>query len=135
VGAAVSLLPDVPAGRPQFVIRLKRAYDPPSATDGARVLVDRVWPRGVSKARIKIDAWMRDLGPTAPLRQWFAHDPAKWPAFRARYLKELARKRAMLAPLRAASRRLTLVYSARDPLHNQAVVIKEVLERGARGRR
>lgn len=119
------------------MIRLKRAYDPPSATDGTRVLVDRVWPRGLSKAKIKIEAWMRDLGPSTPLRQRFAHDPAKWPGFRARYLKELAKKRAVLASLRAGSRRrpLTLVYSARDPLHNQAVVIKEVLERGARGRR
>lgn len=119
------------------MIRLKRVYDPPSPKDGTRVLVDRVWPRGLSRAKIKIGAWMGDLGPSTPLRKWFAHDPAKWEVFRTRYLRELAGKRSMLDQLSACARggRLTLVYGARDPLRNQAVVIKEMLEKGTQGRR
>ena len=116
------------------MIRLKRAYDPASPSDGTRVLVDRIWPRGLSKAKVKIDAWMGDLGPSTALRTWFAHDPAKWSEFRARYIEELAAKRPLLDQLapRARGGTLTLVYGARDPLHNQAVVIKEVLEGAAR---
>ena len=116
------------------MIRLKRAYDPVSPSDGTRVLVDRIWPRGLSKAKVKIDAWMGDLGPSTALRTWFAHDPAKWSEFRARYIEELAAKRPLLDQLapRARGGTLTLVYGARDPLHNQAVVIKEVLEGAAR---
>ena len=112
-------------------IRLKRAYEPATPDDGPRVLVDRVWPRGVSRARLKIDAWLRDLGPSTALRTWFGHDPRKWEAFRTRYRAELARKRALLAELEGYARggRLTLVYGARDTEHNQAVVIKEMLER------
>ena len=111
-------------------IRLKRAYDAPTPTDGARVLVDRVWPRGISKERIRIDAWLRDLGPSTSLRKWFGHDPDKWAAFRARYRRELAKKSDLLNELAgyAKARTLTLVYGARDPTHNQAVVIKELLD-------
>ncbi|HLW58991.1 MAG TPA: DUF488 family protein [bacterium] len=114
---------------------LKRAYERPSRTDGARVLVDRVWPRGVSKATLKIDAWLGELGPSTGLRKWFGHDPAKWAGFRTRYGRELVAKRALLADLAGRARRgtLTLVYGARDPVHNQAVVIKEVLEKMGRG--
>jgi uncharacterized protein YeaO (DUF488 family) len=111
-------------------IRLKRAYDSPSPRDGARVLVDRLWPRGVKKEQLKLDAWLRDLGPRTALRQWFGHDPEKWEEFRRRYRQELAGKRALLSQLAAHARggTLTLVYGARDPVHNQAAVIKEVLE-------
>ena len=117
------------------VIRLKRAYEPPASGDGTRVLVDRLWPRGISRERIKIKAWLPDLGPSSALRTWFGHDPEKWDAFRRRYLKELGGKRALLQQLAAYARRgaLTLVYGARDPTHNQAVVIKEAL--GSRGSR
>lgn len=114
-----------------LVVQLKRAYDPPSPRDGSRVLVDRLWPRGVTKEKLKIDAWMRDLGPSDALRKWFGHDPTRWEGFRRRYLRELARKKGLLRELVAHARggKLTLVYSAHDSVHNQAVVIKEVLAR------
>ena len=117
-------------------IRLKRAYEPAAPDDGPRVLVDRVWPRGVSRARLTIDAWLRDLGPSTALRTWFGHDPRKWETFRTRYRAELAHKRALLAELEGYARggRLTLVYGARDTEHNQAVVIKEMLERRSSAR-
>jgi uncharacterized protein YeaO (DUF488 family) len=112
-------------------VMLKRAYDPPGRDDGPRVLVDRVWPRGISKERLKIVAWLRDLGPSTTLRKWFGHDPVKWTVFRERYRKELAAKRALLDELagHASGQKLTLVFGAHDPVHNQAVVIKEVLGR------
>ncbi len=119
-------------------ITLKRAYDPPVRAGGPRVLVDRVWPRGVSRERLKIAAWLKELGPSTGLRRWFAHDPAKWTVFRRRYLEELAGKRALLDELAGYARagKLTLVFGARDPVHNQAVVLKEALERrGARSLR
>jgi uncharacterized protein YeaO (DUF488 family) len=114
---------------------LRRAYDAPRRADGPRVLVDRVWPRGVSKDRLKIVAWVKDAGPSADLRRWFAHDPAKWEEFRRRYLEELAGKRRVVDEVAAYAGRgkLTLVFGARDPVHNQAAVLKEVLE--GRGRR
>lgn len=119
------------AEKAKLVVQLKRAYDPPSSGDGSRVLVDRLWPRGVTKEKLKIDAWMRNLGPSDVLRKWFGHDPAKWEGFRRRYMKELASKKALLGELVAHARRgkLTLVYSAHDTVHNQAVVISEVLGR------
>src|SRR5574337_215349 len=119
------------AEKAKLVVQLKRAYDPPSSDDGSRVLVDRLWPRGVTKEKLKIDAWMRNLGPSDVLRKWFGHDPAKWEGFRRRYMKELAGKKALLGELVAHARRgkLTLVYSAHDTVHNQAVVISEVLGR------
>lgn len=121
----------VTAGRATLVVKVKRAYDPVSRGDGARVLVDRLWPRGVAKENLEIDAWMRDLGPSDALRRWFGHDPARWEEFRQRYMKELAAKKELLNELAAHARRgkLTLIYSARDRAHNQAVVIKEALAR------
>ena len=120
-------------------VRLKRAYEPPAPHDGPRVLVDRLWPRGVKKDDLKIDAWLRELGPSTGLRRWFGHDPEKWEAFRARYRVELARKPALLSQLADYARggKLTLVFGARDPAHNQAVVIKELLDEASRnaGRR
>jgi|SRR6516162_598531 len=112
-------------------VQLKRAYDPPSRADGARVLVDRIWPRGMRKDAIGIDAWLPNLGPSTALRQWFGHDPKRWTEFRRRYQQELAAKRPLLDQLAGYARhgRLTLVFSARDVLHNQAVVIKEMVGR------
>lgn len=112
------------------MVRVKRAYDAPAHGDGTRVLVDRVWPRGISRENIKIEAWLPDLGPSNALRTWFGHDPARWETFRRRYLAELKEKRPLLQQLAAYARRgtLTLVFGARDPAHNQAVVIKEALE-------
>lgn len=118
-------------GAKRLQIELKRAYEPPSPRDGGRVLVDRLWPRGVSREKIKIDAWLKDLGPTTPLRKWFGHDPTRWRGFRQRYTRELAGKQALLDELVTYARRgrLTLVFGARDTVHNEAAVIREVLER------
>ena len=114
-------------------VRLRRAYDEPAPDDGRRVLVDRVWPRGRTKAQLRIDAWERDLGPSTGLRQWFGHDPARWPEFQARYHRELADpdRARTLDELAAVARRgtLTLVYGARDQEHNQARVIADEIER------
>ena len=111
-------------------IRLRRAYDPPVPEDGHRVLVDRIWPRGITKEAARIDAWLREVAPSGELRRWFGHDPARWPEFRRRYRGELEANPEALAPLLAAARQdtLTLVYGARDERHNQAVVLREVLE-------
>ena len=112
------------------MIAIKRAYESPSSEDGTRVLVDRLWPRGVSREKIKVSEWMKDIGPSTELREWFGHDPAKWEGFEKKYRGELARKGELLRRLRSLSKKgdLTLVYSAKDELHNQAVVLKEVLE-------
>lgn len=114
-------------------IRLKRIYDPPAPDDGTRVLVDRVWPRGVTKQAARLDAWLRDLAPSDELRRWFRHDPAKWEEFRRRYEAELADVGPRLHWLRERARqgRLTLLYGARDEQHNNAVVLRDVLLRGA----
>jgi uncharacterized protein YeaO (DUF488 family) len=115
-------------------ITIKRVYDAPAKSDGFRVLVDRVWPRGVSKEKAAVDLWMKEIGPSTDLRKWFGHDPARWDEFRKRYRDELAAKRGLLDELlaHAAKGPLTLVYSARDEAHNQAVVILEVLEGNAK---
>ncbi len=115
------------AKRPQ--IGLKRAYDPPSADDGVRVLVDRLWPRGVKKAEARIDHWFKDLAPSTVLRKWFAHDPNRWDEFRRRYRAELAAKGDLLHELRklARARPVTLIYAARDEAHNDAVVLRDEL--------
>ncbi|MDI9847403.1 DUF488 domain-containing protein [Rhodoblastus sp. 17X3] len=113
-------------------IRLKRAYVTPSRDDGVRVLVDRLWPRGVLKSDVAIDLWLKELAPSTKLRQWFGHDPGRWDEFRRRYQSELAGKTALLDELRAIARRgsLTLVFAARDECHNQAVVLRDVLTNG-----
>lgn len=113
-------------------IRLKRAYEPAEEDDGCRVLIDRLWPRGVSRARAQLDAWDKALAPSAELRQWFGHDPERFDEFRRRYIEELRGQRPRLAELRrgARERRLTLVYAAHDSDHNDAVVLAEVLRRG-----
>ena len=109
-------------------ISIKRAYEPPAATDGRRVLVDRLWPRGVSKAEARLAAWMKDVAPSDALRRWFGHQPERWEEFRRRYREELTGNPAVdvLRKL-AAEGPLTLVYGARDEAHNDAVVLAERL--------
>lgn len=110
-------------------VTIKRAYDPPSPRDGTRVLVDRLWPRGVKKAEAHIAQWMKEIAPSNELRKWFGHDPERWDEFRRRYKAELAGKREVVGELRELARQgpLTLVYSAHDEAHNQAVVLREML--------
>jgi uncharacterized protein YeaO (DUF488 family) len=110
-------------------IRLKRAYEPRAASDGARILIDRLWPRGVTKAAAAIDQWVRELAPSTELRKWFGHDPARWQEFRCRYGAELRARRGELRALRDQARQgtITLVYSAHDEAHNDAVVLRNVL--------
>ena len=111
-------------------IQLKRAYDPVEPDDGFRVLIDRLWPRGVSKEEAAIDLWLKEIAPSTALRKWFGHDPAKWPEFRERYLREIESHPDAVAELRKQARqgRVTLVYGAKDREHNDAVVLKEYLE-------
>ena len=108
---------------------LKRAYEPPDRADGTRILVDRLWPRGVSKAQARLDEWIKDVAPSAELRTWFGHDPERWDEFRRRYRAELAASPETLKELRRRARggRITLVYSARDEIHNDAVVLRNVI--------
>ncbi len=115
------------------MIKLKRAYDPPDKQDGVRVLVDRVWPRGVSRKNAALDRWMKEVAPSTELRKWFKHDPGKWEQFRKRYAEELADRGEAIAFLNETSRRgtLTLVYAAKDPEHNNAAALRGYLERGA----
>ena len=110
-------------------VRLKRAYEPPAGDDGTRVLVDRLWPRGVSKASAVIDEWAKELAPSTDLRKWFGHDPARWQEFRRLYTAELDAHRDDVERLRELARQgtLTLVYAARDEAHNDAVVLREIL--------
>ena len=111
---------------------MKRAYEPATPSDGYRVLIDRLWPRGVSRERARLDEWDKDLAPSADLRTWFGHDPARFEEFRRRYVEELRPQRARLAELRRRARdgTLTLVYAAADAEHNDAVVLAELLRRG-----
>ena len=112
------------------MIKLKRVYENPSPKDGLRVLVDRLWPRGLTKDRAAVDLWLKDVAPSTELRKWFGHDPAKWKQFQVRYRKELQEKKDALELLKQKSkeRTVTLVYGARDEEHNEALVLKKVLE-------
>lgn len=115
-----------------MAVQIKRAYDKPSLSDGARVLVDRLWPRGVAKQAAKIDRWMKELAPSNELRQWFHSHPSQWLAFRERYLEELKRPEAALQlddlyELAARRKAVTLVYSSRNLEHNNAVVLRDLL--------
>jgi uncharacterized protein YeaO (DUF488 family) len=111
---------------------LKRVYEPAASSDGYRVLIDRLWPRGISRERAKLDEWERELAPSTELRKWFGHEPSRFAEFRRRHIEELRNQRARLAELRRRARRgtLTLVYAAQDAEHNDAVVLAEVLRRG-----
>jgi uncharacterized protein YeaO (DUF488 family) len=113
-----------------MTIRVKRVYAPPLRTDGCRVLVDRVWPRGVGKEEARLDEWCREIAPSDELRRWYGHAPEKWPEFRRRYFAELAEKEEIVAELvqKVRGEGLTLVFGARDEEHNNAVVLKEYLE-------
>ncbi len=110
-------------------VRIKRVYEAPSPDDGFRVLVDRIWPRGVSKEKADVDLWAKDLGPSTELRKWFNHESAKWEGFQRRYLLELTDKRSDLRSLkqRAGKRPLTIVYSARNETQNQAIVLRDLM--------
>jgi len=110
-------------------VRLKRAYEAASADDGTRVLIDRLWPRGVRKDAAAIDLWLKDIAPSTELRQWFGHDPARWDEFRQRYSAEVRANAQAFEQLRELARNgpLTLVYSAHDEAHNDAVVLRGLL--------
>jgi uncharacterized protein YeaO (DUF488 family) len=110
-------------------IRLKRAYEAPAPADGTRILVDRLWPRGLTKAAAAIDQWMKEIAPSSELRKWFGHDPARWSEFRRRYAAELREHAEALGALRDQASRgtVTLVYSAHDEAHNDAVVLRDIL--------
>jgi uncharacterized protein YeaO (DUF488 family) len=117
-------------------VRIKRAYEPPVATDGYRVLIDRLWPRGVKREGARLDEWARELAPSGQLRRWFGHDPERFGEFRRRYTAELAGQEEKLRELRRRARNgtLTLVYGAHDEEHNDAVVLAEILRAGRRSR-
>ena len=118
-----------PVGAPG--VRIKRIYDEPEPTDGFRVLVDRLWPRGIKKEKAAIEAWPRDLAPSPELRKWFGHDPDRWTEFRRRYVKELRAHAEALDALRERSKRqpVTLLYAAKDPNINHAVVLRQAIEK------
>jgi uncharacterized protein YeaO (DUF488 family) len=110
-------------------LQLKRVYEEPAAADGKRILVDRLWPRGLSKERARVDWWLKEIAPSDELRRWFGHDPSRWQEFRARYLEELSGQCALLKELRSLAARepITLVYAARDQERNNAVLLRELL--------
>jgi uncharacterized protein YeaO (DUF488 family) len=115
----------IPAPR----VRLKRAYDPPAIEDGVRILVDRLWPRGLSKEAAALDEWMKDIAPSTELRKWFGHDPARWKQFRRRYAQEVHENPSRLEELRDRARRgrITLVFSARNETQKDAVVLRDLI--------
>jgi uncharacterized protein YeaO (DUF488 family) len=113
-----------------MTVQVKRAYDPPAAGDGYRVLVDRLWPRGLSKEALGIDAWLKELAPSIELRKWYAHDVERWDEFQERFWQELEEQQTAVEELagRANDGRVTLVYAARDTEHNNAVALRDYLE-------
>lgn len=113
------------------MIKLKRAYEPATKDDGERILVERLWPRGLTKEKAKIDLWMKDVAPSPELRKWFGHDPEKWDEFRRRYKSELERHPDLVKQLRDKARHgpVTFVYAAKDEQHNSALLLKEVVEK------
>lgn len=116
------------------MIHLKRAYEASSSSDGERILVERLWPRGVSKERAALDLWLKEVAPSAALRKWFGHDPAKWEQFEKRYWKELEERKEAVDLLRRKAKhgKVTLIYAAHDQEHNGAVALKAFLEHCAR---
>ncbi len=113
-----------------MTINLKRAYEEPDKTDGTRILVDRLWPRGLTKEKAAIDLWLKEIAPSTELRKWFAHDPEKWKGFRDRYRKELKDHPEEVEQIREMAKvgTVSLIYGARDQEHNEAVVLKDFLE-------
>ncbi|MPY74896.1 MAG: DUF488 family protein [Alphaproteobacteria bacterium] len=118
-------------------VRLKRTYEPAEPSDGLRVLVDRLWPRGLRKDEAQVDLWLKEIAPSAELRRWFGHDPARWEAFQRKYREEWRDRAELLQTLQDALHRgpVTLLFAARDREHNDAVVLKDVLDRGRQARR
>lgn len=118
------------------MIKLKRIYDKPASADGTRVLVERLWPRGLTKEKAKIGWWARDVAPSGGLRQWYGHDPERWPEFQKRYRGELRGKKSLIRELRSKAHngRVTFVFAAKDVRRNSAVVLKRVVE-GRAGRK
>ena len=116
-----------------MIIRLKRVYEEPSESDGTRILVDRLWPRGLAKERAKVDVWLKEIAPSTELRKWFNHEPVKWPEFKKRYQAEISNNTEALAALERhlANEKVTIVYGAKDEEHNDAVVIKQYLDKKA----
>jgi len=111
------------------MIKIKRIYESPMKADGFRILVDRLWPRGISKEKAKIDLWFKDIAPSDHLRKWFAHDPAKWKEFKRRYFNELDKKKDVIAKIpKKSESNITLLYAAKDDKHNNAQALKEYLE-------
>jgi len=114
------------------MIKTKRIYETPAGEDGFRILVDRLWPRGVQKEKAKIDLWLKEIAPSDELRKWFAHDPQKWEEFKKKYEKELATKQGLLNEIRQTEKEkgtVTFLYSAKDTKHNNAVALKTILEK------
>jgi uncharacterized protein YeaO (DUF488 family) len=113
------------------MVKTKRIYDPASPDDGKRILIDRLWPRGIKKDEAKIDEWMKDIAPSTGLRKWFSHDPLRWPEFKKQYKKELETRQELIKKLKAEAKRgtITLLFAAKDTEHVNAVVLKEVIER------
>jgi uncharacterized protein YeaO (DUF488 family) len=113
------------------MIKLKRIYEQQAPSDGYRVLVDRLWPRGVSKEKAALDLWLKDIAPSDALRKWFAHDPEKWPEFKKKYLKELRSNQDAVAQLAALIRKgtVTLLYAAKDEAHNEALIIADFMKK------
>ena len=112
-------------------IKIKRVYERPVKDDGVRVLVDRLWPRGLTKAKARVDLWLKEVAPSTELRKWFGHDPDKWKSFRSRYETEIRRKEDLIKVLKQKARAgtITLLYAARDEKHNEALVLKQFLEK------
>jgi len=111
------------------MLKIKRIYDPCSSDDGKRILIDRLWPRGVKKEKAKIDEWLRDIAPSDGLRKWFSHDPSRYQEFKRRYAKELQQKQELVEQVRNEAKRgtVTLLFSAKDAEHNNATALKEFL--------
>jgi uncharacterized protein YeaO (DUF488 family) len=112
-------------------IKIKRAYEQPDRDDGVRILVDRLWPRGLTKEKASVELWLKDIAPSTELRKWFAHDPDKWESFRRRYKTEISHNHDLIKVLKQKAREgtITLIYGARDQKHNEALVLKQFLER------
>ena len=112
------------------MVKTKRVYDTAAPGDGQRILVDRLWPRGIRKEEAKIDEWLKDIAPSTELRKWFSHDPAKWPEFKKRYITELKKKSGLMEQMRAEAKKgtITLLFAAGDIEHDNAVVLKELIE-------
>jgi len=117
------------------MIRVKRVYESPSRDDGSRILVDRLWPRGLRKDQANIDLWLKDVAPSSELRKWFGHDPQKWPEFKKRYFRELKAKQEDLQTMERAAKKgnLTLLYSSREERYNNAVALEEYLDKDLKG--